>query len=194
VAAAFTAVAEADSTVAEGSVAAATAGVAATAGRATTVVATAADMAMAAVTAVDMGIGGDTDIVVDTAGAAVMVMAGGATDGVVIGAMDGVGRIGGGDWDGDIPIIIMVIMAIPATIPTTTIVHRATRVPITETMAATRHHLRIPTPTAARIALEIREFIPRDLQRLPTRRDLHRTRITMGRLTNHGRLLFPSIT
>jgi hypothetical protein len=193
VAAAFTAVAEADSTVAEGSVAAATAGVAATAGRATTVVATAADMAMAAVTAVDMGIGGDTDIVVDTAGAAVMVMAGGATDGVVIGAMDGVGRIGGGDWDGDIPIIIMVIMAIPATIPTTTIVHRATRVPITETMAATRHHLRIPIPTAARIALQ--QFILGGPQRLPTRRDLRRTtRITMGRLTNHGRLLFPLIT
>jgi hypothetical protein len=198
VAVAFTAAVEADSTAAEGSVAAVTAAGAATAERATTVVATAADMGMAVAIAVDTDIAAGMATEADTtaAGAAVMVMAGGATGGVDIGATrvtDGVGRNGGGG--GDIPIIIMVITAIPATIRTTTIVRRVTRARTTETMAATRNHLRIPTRTAARIVLQIQEFIPGDLQRLPTRKHLRRTiLITMRRPMDHGRLLFPLIT
>jgi hypothetical protein len=188
---AFTAAVEAVSTVAGASVAAATAVVAATAERATTVAAIVVDMGIA------VGMGMDT--AADTAGAAVMVMAGGATGGVDIGATpvtDGVGRIGDGDWDGDIPIIIMDITATPATIRIITIAPRAIRVRITETMAATRpHHLRTRTPTAARIGLQIQEFIPGDPQPLPTRRDLRRTTlITTVRLMIHGRLLFPLIT
>jgi hypothetical protein len=174
----------------EGSVAAATAAAAATAERAITVAAIVVDT--------DIAGGMATEADTTAAGAAVMVMAGGVTGGVDIGATQvtgGVGRIGDGDSDGDIPITIMVITATPATILTTT-VRRAIHVPIMETMEATRlHHLRTPTPTAARIGLRIQEFIPEDLQLLPTRKDLRRTiLITTVRLMTHGRLLFPSIT
>jgi hypothetical protein len=182
---AFTAVVEADSTPAAASVAAVTVVVAvmATAEGATTVAGTGGDTTVAAAT---MAAGAEAMV-------GVAVMAGLATAGVDIGATrvtggDTVGHIGASVGDGDIPIMVT---DTPATIHTT-VVRRATRALITETMVAIRHRLRIPPiPMAARI----RESIRGDLQLHPRQRErLQTTRITTDRRMNSGHQSFPSIT